>query len=352
MAQSVDLSRLAFHGNPFCDDTFCLAMAAVARQLGKPVDYERLCVVAGNVFAPDIRPDEADKSCWHVQGRGRNIDLVCSWLGLTLRPFVYSPLPGGVPPRPENREALQEWERLYWRQPNAWVIRDALSRGEFLVSMGEWGGRDVLWTEWGLILSATDEGVIKGLTSNGRPDNPVDLVRDGWIVGSAEGGPTLSDEALDAEILRRAAARIRGGGERPLEPGDRRIRFGLPAIDAWAAQFSVVPFCSQCGDGSWQCATYVAASTIAGSRLAARYLADCAGRASDMRAEGLVRAVGHFEAIAELLSPAVAEAGRGSYRTIMGDVRAQQQHVEKVLTPVREALAGAGEAIAAAIPQT
>ncbi len=352
MAPTSDISNLVFHGDSRRDDTFSLAMQAVARHLGKDDEYEKLYVVAGNAFAPDIRPGEPEKSSWHVQGRGRNIDMVCASLGLSFRPVVYSPQPGGIPPRPEIPEALAQWQKLYWRQPIAGMIREALAYGGVVLSMGEWSSPDLLRTQWGLVLSASHDGEMAGAASNGRADNAIDFVRDGWIISATEGGPTLSGEALDMEILRRASSRIAGVGDKPLEPGQRKIAFGLPAMDAWMAAMLRIPFCGPCGQESCRCVTNTAASTINGSRVAARYLLALADRMPRNSAEQLIAAAEHYEAIVKLLTPAIQIDGRASYQALMGDARRQEQYAQKVLTQVKKELAAAGASIDRALLTT
>lgn len=352
MARKNDLSNLAFHGDPRRDDTFSLAMQAIARHLGKPDDYEKLYVVSGNAFAPDIRPSEPERSSWHVQGRGRNLDLVCASLGLSFRPVVYSPQPGGIPPRPEIPEALAQWQKLYWRQPIAGLIRETIAHGGLVLSMGEWSSPELLWTEWGLVLSASHDGDMTGSASNGRTDNPISFVRDGWIINAAEGGPTLSGEALDREILRRASSRIAGVGEKPLEAGQRKVVFGLPAMDAWIAAMLRVPFCGQGEKDSCRCAADTAAATINASRAAARYLLALADRMPRHAAAQLIAAAEHYETIVKLLTPAVHADGRASYQALMGDADRQQQHADKVLGQVKKQLAAAAAGIDAALLTT
>lgn len=350
MGRKLDLSNLMFHGDPRRDDTFSLAMQAVARHLGRADDYEKLYIVSGNAFAPDIRPGEAEKSCWHVQGRGRNLDLICACLGLSFRPVVYSPQPGGIPPRPEIPEALAQWQKLYWREPIAGQIRETIAHGGLVLSMGEWANPELLWTEWGLVLSASHEGDMSGAASNGRTDNAINFVRDGWIINPTQGGPTLSGEALDMEILRRAASRIAGIGEHPLEPGERKVSFGLAAIDVWIAAMRKTPFCGQCGQNS--CAANTAASMINGSRAAARYLLALADRMQREAAKQLVASAEHYEAIVKVLTPSIQPDGKASYQTIMGDAQRQERHAEKVLGQVKKELAAAGAGIDAALMTT
>ena len=352
MARQNDLSNLVFRGDPRRDDTFSFAMQAVARHFGKPDDYDKLYVVSGNAFAPDIRQGEPEKSGWHVQGRGRNIDLVCAYLGLTFRPVVYSPQPGGIPPRPEIPEVLGQWQKLYWRQPIAGLIRETIAHGGLVLSMGEWSSPDLLATEWGVVLSASHEGDMAGSASNGRPDNPIDFVRDGWIINAAPGGSTLSHEALDMEILRRASSRIAGVGERPLEPGPRKIVFGLAAMDAWITAMGRVPFCGQCGQDSYRCAANTAGATINGSRAAARYLLALADRVQSDAAEHLITSAEHYEAIAKLLTPAIQDDGPESYREFMGDAQRQTRHADQVLALVKQELAAAGVGIDGALLTT
>ena len=344
-----DLSNLVFRGDPRRDDTFSLAMQTVARHFGKPDDYDKLYVVSGNAFAPDIRPGEPEKACWHVQGRGRNLDLVCACLGLTFRPVVYSPQPGGIPPQPEISEALAQWQKLYWRQPIVGMIRQTIAHGGLVLSMGEWSSPDLLRTEWGLILSASHEGDMAGSASNDRWDNAIDFVRDGWLINAAPGGSTLSNGALEMEILRRASNRIAGVGEMPLEPGPRKIIFGLAAMDAWITAMGREPFCGQCGQDSYRCAANTAAATINGSRTAARYLLALADRVQSDAAGHLIASAENYEAIVKLLTPALQDDGPESYREFMGDAQRQTRHAETVLDLVKTELAAAGAGIDGAL---
>jgi hypothetical protein len=58
MNRITDLSTLIFHGDPRRDDTFSLTMKAVAAHFGRDADYEKIYVVSGNAFAPDILPGD------------------------------------------------------------------------------------------------------------------------------------------------------------------------------------------------------------------------------------------------------------------------------------------------------
>lgn len=294
---------LSFTGNIDRHDSFSLAMQALARSYGRPISYDDLYVLSGNCFAPDIREEEPSKHMWQYQGRGHNLDLVCSRLGLSIRQFpTAEELHPNIPPMPKGDAAVQAWINQYYREPAIPVIRQAIERGELVFSMGEWFHRNgVCWTEWGVLASARTGASIQGYASNGRGDNAVDYVRDGWIIGPPLHDPVAWDDALDREVLRRAVKRLRG----ELPSGDRNVLFGVKAMDAWIAQMQKTPFCPECKERSANCARLTALSAFEASQAAATYLKRLSAKPGDNAAQQTLfhEASKHYVQIAQLLQP-------------------------------------------------
>jgi hypothetical protein len=230
-----------------------------------------------------------------------------------------------------------------------------MDKGELLLSMGEWFNRDgVAWTEWGFVTTANDNGTARrpdggmfGYASNGRGDNEAGFIRDGYILGLST--PTVSEEDAEREILRRAVARVCGAGESRLGPGDRKIVFGLRAMDEWIKGMSDTKgFCALCyakggAAASWKSGPDVAIPTVEGSTFSAKWLRRLADKRPSPAADHLRAAASHYDRIVALFGPALQDNGPESYRSIIGDLDKQKAHAEKVLRPVKAELAAAGD---------
>ncbi|MBU0608345.1 MAG: hypothetical protein KKI08_10705, partial [Armatimonadetes bacterium] len=177
-----DWSRLSLKGNGHVQDHFSLAVQAGARMLGRDLDYEALYVLSGNAFAPCLDPTESCTSWWMTgTGRDANADLIARRLGLQLR-RIPSPWTQNAPPMPVDKAALEQWLRDHWRVPAVPGIREALERGEVILTSGRWSGSGphgfTPWSWWGIIAEARDDGTVVGACLNGHRDNPMAAVDD------------------------------------------------------------------------------------------------------------------------------------------------------------------------------
>jgi hypothetical protein len=326
-------------GDRLRQDTFSLAVASALKLLGRSVDYRTVHLWSGNAFAPDIRPEEPTRGHWQLQGRERCLDVIAAGVGATVRPFPDYHELADIPPAPKDGKEAEAWLREYYAKPAASYLSHALQAGEVVVSCGEWaGGPDLLWCDWGLVVEARNDGTILGAGPNGRKDNLITHVRDGWILRS--GGSPLPEEDIRRQVLQRAVQRIRGEGP-AFGPGPRKVLFGLAAMDAWIAAMGEAPFDAeqwQGRDHSVAHARETALPTFEGSKAAAIYLRQMAESAPKAAAGRLQDAARQYDRIVELLGPALADAGPGSYATIMGDKRRQQSHAQETLRQVRTCL--------------
>lgn len=332
-----------------------MAMQAACRYFGKTVDYETIYALSGNCFAPDIRPSEPSHCHWQLQGRERNLDLVCARLGLSSRPFdVRQNPPNGCPSTfPKDAAGLEAWKADY-RRPVMESVERTLKDGNLLLSMGEWfSSPEVLWTEWGFVTTIDPRGTKRrpdgglfGYASNGSGDNEVNFVRDGYFI--THGKVAVEPEEAEREVLRRAVARIRGDGQPPFDTGDRKIVFGVAAMDTWISTMATVKgFCEP--GHPWSCTAGNATPTVEGSTFSAKWLRNLAERQSGPAAAHLRSAASHYDRIVALFGPALQESGPESYHAIIGDIEKQKAHAEKVLTPVKAELAAAGDEMGKAL---
>lgn len=326
-------------GDRLRQDTFSLAVTAALRVLGRSVDYQTVHLWSGNAFAPDIRPEEPTRGHWQLQGRERCLDVIAAGAGVEARAFPDWHELAEIPPMPKDEKEAEVWLREYYAKPAASYLSHALQAGDVVVSCGEWAGaRGLLWCDWGLVVEARSDGTILGAAPNGRSDNLITHIRDGWIL--RDGGSSLPAEGVRRQVLQRAVQRIRGEGPAFL-PGPRKVLFGLAAMDAWIAGMAQVPFDVQKWQGKDHSAAHAretASPTFEGSKVAGAYLRQMAEALPEAAAVPLQDAARQYERIVELLGPALDDAGPETYETIMGDDHRQQNHVRETLQPVRECL--------------
>jgi hypothetical protein len=346
-----DYGKLALAGDHCRQDTFTLTMQAAARLFGKEADYDTLHALSTNAFAPDIRPAEPCRCSWVLQGRGRAIDLVAARLGISARKLDL-PRVTGAPDCPDDEAGKKQWLRDWCRLPHVPVIREALERGEIVVCELEWDGGEAFWCDWGIILSASGDGDIQGMTVNGRRDNHiVEVARDWWALSPAE--TALAPHAAGMEMLRRAVRRIRGEGE--FAPG-ADMTWGLPAMDAWIAHMGEVPYSSGGAqpepDRSRAQAPCTALAVSGGAVVAARYLRRITGDFPVPARAHLEVAAARYDRIAALLKPALSGEGGESYAQFMGDLAKQRAHAETALKPIKTELLAAAAALEQALAAT
>jgi hypothetical protein len=330
---------IGFRGDRLRQDTFSLAVTAGLGVLGRAVDYRTVHLRSGNAFAPDIRPEEPTRSHWQLQGRERCLDVIAASVGVEVRPFPDYHELADIPPMPKDQKEAEVWLREYYAKPAASYLSHALQTGEMVVSCGEWAGAPgLLWCDWGLVVEARSDGTILGAAANGRSDNLITHIRDGWILRA--GGSPLPAEDIRRQVLRRAVQRIRGEGP-PFRPGSRGVLFGLPAMDAWISAMAQVPFDVQQWQGkdhSLGHARETALPTFDGSKAAAAYLRRMADDLPVAAAVLLQDGARHYDRIAELLEPVLADGGLETYQAIMGDEARQRQHAQQTLQSVRQCL--------------
>ena len=318
-------------------------MAASLNALGRTADYETVYVLSCNPFAPDLRPDEPSRCHWQMQGRERCLDLIATAFGLTHRPFPNYHDLADIPPMPKENAAAEIWLKEYYAKPAASYLSHALQIGEVVVSAGEWAfapglNPGINWCDWGAVVEARQDGTILGASANGRVDNVITHIRDGWILRSDEN--PLPHEVVHRKALERAILRIRGS-ETPFNPGPRKIVFGLFAMDAWIEAMNSVPFDVEKWGGkdrSAEQALKASLPVLEGSRTASQFLRRVADEDGGISAAPLREAATRYERIAELLEPWLSNSGAESYAAIMGDLARQQEHAAKTLRPIRECL--------------
>jgi hypothetical protein len=342
-----ELRALAGHDH-HPHDPFSLTMQAAARALGRDADYGRIYALSTNCFAPDIRPDEECRITWRMRGRGQCLELVAGALGLGVRPIgSYCPRRYGLrdsyPWAEKAREAAEE-------------VRAALDAGEVVITDSGWMHDFMLW---GVVTGVSQDGVMRGITPNGRTDNAFDHVCSLWALSPAE--PALTERQADVLMLKRAVARIRADAE-PFLPDSLScglpavgapavpdaVVWGLPAMDQWIEQMEQIPYQQDDAGSSAGNARLCAWHTLHGAEVAADQLAAPAERLGDEAGPALRSAARHYGRIAALLQPAVRGRGDGGYEAIMGDPERQRAHAG-VLRQVKAELTAAADDMAAAL---
>ncbi len=332
-------SSLHFRGDADRQDTLSLAVTAALHALGRPADYGRVYELSTNPFAPDIRPEEPTRGHWQCQGRDRCLDLIAMAHGASVRSLSDPHVLSDIPPMPEAEADAVEWLRRYYAVPAADYLGHAIQAGEIVVSCGEWAGAPGLtWRDWGVVTESRHDGTILGAGVNGRTDNLITHVRDGWVLRPTGSPAPETDVALF--LLQRIVQRIRSAPP-VFGPGERKVVFGISAMDAWIEAMGNVPFDReqwQGQDHSAQHARQTAMPTFEGARAAARCLRRMAAEAPVPSAGELGQAADQYGRITELLQPALADDGPASYGAFMGDPDRQRQHIDEVLKPVRDCL--------------
>ena len=344
-------ASMRFTGDVARDDTCAMAMTVALRAMGIPADDARVRLLAGNGFAPDLRPAEPCRVSWRLQGRDRCLEIIAAAYGVSLRPFPSAAeLLEDIPPR--QRDPDDDTCPCHdSRQPAAAYLRHALHAGEVVVSCGEWQAEDVFWCDWGLVTEARDDGTILGAASNGRDNNRITFIRDGWIL--SPGAHTVDSNDIDKMVLARAAQRIRGDSP-PFGPGPRNIVFGVAAMDVWIAAMQEVPFDGQHPDGhegSIHCAAATALPTFLGAKHSANDLRAMAKRLAPPAARALHAAAEQYDAIVALLAPALTGDAPDNYASIMGDASKQAHHADAVLKPIRDHLSRASDHMSSALSE-
>jgi len=142
----LDYSTIELQGNGHEKDSFSLTVQAVAKLLGKGVDYETVAALSSNVFAPCICTGESCTAWWHMYARDRCMDLVGKALGLRFRRLELPVFEGEM-----TDARLAEYDSAC-----APIVRQAIDNGQVVVTSGGWqvtGGPYGLvpWCWWGMV---------------------------------------------------------------------------------------------------------------------------------------------------------------------------------------------------------
>ncbi len=335
-----DYEHLSIHGDVHSRDSASMAIQAAAELLGRKLDYDGLHAVSSNAFCPGFCTEEDCYAWWTMAGRDRAFDLVSDWAGLHLRRVQVPEMAGDW----QDEEACLAYRKA-WAPP----IRQAMDSGEVIIIEGGWHWQKcdpwLPWAAWGIITHADDDGCITGASVNGRSDNPMNLPFPSCWAISLRDAPRDGHD-IDLEVLDRAIARIRADRD-PFVTDN--VIYGLPAMDLWISRFREDPFCKPCGEKSWSCASSTVHVAHSGAASAASYLRACANGFALSSKPLVKRAADNFTTISEALEPFVTrEEGKG-YRAFMNDEAKQAEHIEQVLGPCKQRLAGAADAMEQAI---
>jgi RNA polymerase sigma factor (sigma-70 family) len=346
--KNIDYSKLVLKADHWRDDSFSLVIQAVARMIGQDADYETVFALSTNGFAPGITTNDPEcRATWRMFGRGRNMETVAAYLGLSATRLNF-PAP---PPLPEPDADGRKWGTPAYskwlddrKRACAAVIRKTLDAGSIVITDGGWRNHE--WFLWGIITEARPDGTIIGTTLSpplaGNLDYCVmDHIRSYWVVTATEA--RLPQEEADVAMLRRAVARIRGN-QKPFLPGE--VVFGTKAMDRWIAQMEKPAF--QEGDPASSAGNARVNADVSshGAVIVAAYLRRRMGSFPQAARPHLEAVANHYDRVAELLKPfAVREDGEG-YHAMMGktgDLVKQKVHAEEVLVPVKTELAAAAD---------
>jgi beta-lactamase regulating signal transducer with metallopeptidase domain len=323
-------------------DTFAMTMARVASHLGRETDYETMQVLSGEAFAPGIDPTESCAGKWNRQGADVALPFIADTLGLTIESIPLPPAPGRQGDWDKTRAAWAEHRKQVAPQ-----LRQAIDSGAVVLTDGGWEYTPPefpnVYTFWGVVTEARDDGTILGAVfTNDRHDNPIGFVRQCWAVTKST--PRVTPQETRIEALKLGLARIRQNTAPFL--GDQRL-FGLAAMDRWAERFEHVPFCGDdCGPKAPRCPLSNSVTMCEAALNAAAYLRSSEQAFHESIQPHLREAARQYDVIAETLTPFTKwETG---YEPIMGEVAKQKAHIP-VIRSCRDALAAAGDALAAAL---
>ena len=336
MSKRLDYLSLVLNGDHFRDDSFSLTMQAAAKLFGVDVDYETICALSTNAFAPGLRVGEPCDDSWRMQGKDRAMHIVAAYLGLEAQPLPRAHELSEVPPRPQDAQAMGDHIKTYFREPYVPIIREALENGEAIVVGADWEPATAFWCEWGIVLDAHGDGTICGASTNGRTDCRLAHLA-AWRLRRAEGRVAQSD--ADLAMLQRAVRRIHG--EPPFVPFWRgthqEMAYGLAAMDAWIERM-----------GRQFLGSATAISTTEGAKVAARYLKTRRDAFPPAAGEHLDAAAAHYDQIAVLLAPAIEQELFKQWHTAE-DIGMQKKYARTVLADVKTQLASAADRMAQAL---
>ncbi len=323
------LSDLRLQGDGLTQDSFSLAFQATAKLLNSDADYETIYALSANIFCPAIDLTRQNKSRWPKQGclqaflDERAIDTLCARYGFVVRNL-------------EQQDFIIDFAK--YRRTMAPIVLQSMDSGNVVLVDSGLDDGIMRWPSAGIITNVRSDGAIYGAALNGRRDNPIIWPRGIWAI--TPGAVTLSPHEADIATLRSAVARIRS--QPPYQTTPKSV-YGLTAMDAWIMAMSETPgFCIACNERfkrnpkeRWNCARVNAQNMQTASKVAARYLRRIASDFPPDLKSRLESAAAHYDRIAELIDPALANNGPNSYINILGDLSKQRAHALKILTPIR-----------------
>lgn len=306
--------RLTLKGDGHKQDSFSLVFSAAVRMLGIEADYNAVCALSTNAFAPGFDPDESCKRWWGMYGGDQGIDLVARAFGIKVRRIVVPPLPDAGP---TEEGFLQQRRQL------APKLAKALAEGEVIVTDGGWHKEGAFLPRWwwGIVTEAREDGTILGACLNGRKNNP--LVWPGTFYALSAGRPVMDRHEADLAMLRLSVKRVHN-----LLPQRGNVVYGLPTMDLWIEQMETTPFCPDSKNASWICAASTARTTYHNSRTAAAYLKARAETFPDRARPHILAAAECYQRIVELLMPALEGKDWKNYHYFMDSAAKRHQHAE------------------------
>ena len=336
-----NVEKLNLKADRYTADTFSTTFSGVASFLGHKTSVQEVVALSGNAFTPGIDPAEECPGKWCWRGGDVAIKQLGEALGLEIVPMPQPPVPKFHGDWDNTKKVWAEERKQYIP-----VIKEYLNSGAVIVTESGWERKlpeyDNIYTWWGVITDAKDDGTVLGVTITNKKNSPMMWVGRCWAVYPAK--KTLTSKKLTLATLKLALARIHS-----LESyaADNR-KFGLKAIDLWADQFSHVPFCDDdCGAKAPGCPLSNAHAFYYSSITAAQYLKDAAKEFKGKTAKHLEKSAAHYDRIVKILKPYTV--WKDGYEPIMGDKAKQEVHAREVILPLKIELATAGKEIAAAL---
>lgn len=326
------LKKTGDHGH----DHFSMAVQAAANLLGVNVDYNTVCALSTNCFAPAVAPEESCKAWWmSCYGRDVCLPFVADTLGLSVRDMNAEPRVQETPPEGLKGAEAQEWTEQHWTPAWAEQIRRAHADGEVIILWREWVTDTPhgfnCWAWWGVITGLDTDGRAIGASLNGHADNPIHPWKCG-IYALSRTSELSTGDCFD-EVLERAVARIEGNSPPfttydPYHNYHADIVFGVPSVRVWADAMRQVPFCSSCGERSAADARSSALTVSGGAVEASAFLRKAA--AGTESGPDLLKAAECYDRISDILAPYTKNATGSRYEAIIGDAAAQKQHADEI----------------------
>jgi len=343
-SERIDVTGMNLRASMMKQDVFSLLNQRIAQLYGNNLDYEAIHCLSTNAYSLGIYTGEDCTSWWHHAGRSACWDIITGMLGLSVGDLKID----GLEVTPEQSEEEFDAASAEQRKQYSVLMRDAMDKGGVVVVDGGWSSRGphafIPWVMWGIITQAED-GTIQGAAFNGHDDNPIEYISDCWSLSPAS--RSLTQEEADRAMLRHAAERLRGTGERYTY---ERTLFGLPAMDKWIEQMETVQgFCPGCferaPDRAWTDANDNGQTFYGGTQSVSKYLRQRRSFHPSISSR-LGTVATHYEQMGEILRLSAANNGE-QYKTFIGDLAKQKEHADRVLRPIKDEMARATDEIEA-----